>query len=84
MTANDYNDEGIVRLGIKCIEAMTDEYISRQDGIELESYRSFLKYHLTNDSWLRSIVDPDEIIAIMERVRRQSIKEREVKENGKG
>lgn len=74
MPAIDYNDEGVVRLGVKCIEDMTKEYLSRHNETTLESYRRYLRHFLTYDSWLRSAVDPDEIIACMERVRQERMR----------
>lgn len=70
----DYNDEAVVRLGIKCIEDMTEEYLSRHSQLDLESYRLYLKRHLSSDCWLRSMVDPDEVIACMDRVRQAKLK----------
>ena len=70
----DYNDEGVIRLGVKCIEDMTREYLSRHSRIDLASYQAFLHHHLQNDSWLRSIVDADEIIGCMERVRQEKLR----------
>lgn len=68
-----YNDEAVLRLGIKCIEDMTEEYLSRHSQQDLDSYKHYLKRHLSQDSWLRSMVDPDEIIACMDRVRQEKI-----------
>lgn len=70
----NYNDEAVVRLGIRCVEDMTEEYLSRHSKLDLASYRHYLKRHLSQDSWLRSVVDPDEIIACMERVRQEKLK----------
>ena len=62
----DYNDEGVIRLGEKCIEDLTNEYLARHNGNDLESYRRYLRRFLPN-SWLRTVVDPDELIDCMER-----------------
>lgn len=70
----DYNDEAIIRLGIKCVEDMTEEYLARHNKADLESYKHFLKRHLTSECWLRSVVDADEVIACMERVRQEKLK----------
>lgn len=69
-----YNDEAIIRLGIKCIEDMTEEYLSRHNKLDLLSYRHYLKRHLTSECWLRSVVDADEIISCMDRVREEKLK----------
>ena len=69
----NYNDEAVIRLGIKCIEDMTEEYLSRHTKADLESYRNYLKRHLSQSCWLRSVVDPDEILACMERVRQEKL-----------
>lgn len=70
----DYNDEGVIRLGVKCMEDMTREYISRHSKTDLVSFQNFLRNFLTNDSWLKSIVDPEEIIDCMERVRQERLR----------
>ena len=70
----DYNDEAVIRLGARCIEAMTEEYLSRHTTADLESYRHFLRHHLQTECWLRSAVDPDEILDCMERVRQKKLK----------
>lgn len=69
-----YNDEAVIRLGMKCIEDMTEEYLSRHTELDRESYKHYLKRHLSENSWLRSVVDPDELIACMERVRQEKLK----------
>ena len=74
MRSIDLNDEGVIRLGIKCIEAMTEEYLDKHNKATLDSYRNFLKYQLTYCSWLRSAVDPDEILDCMERVRQEKLR----------
>jgi len=73
----DYNDEAIIRLGIRCIEDMTEEYLSRHSKPDLDSYRHYLKKHLSNNCWLRTAVDADEILACMERVRQEKLKTEE-------
>ena len=70
----DYNDEGVIRLGIKCIEQMTDEYLSKHTKKDLASYQIFLVHQLTYCHWLRSAVDPVEIIGCMERVRQEKLR----------
>ena len=70
----DYNDEGVIRLGVKCMEQMTEEYLSKHTDRDLKSYRTFLKNQLTYNHWLRSIVDPDEILDCMERVRQEKLR----------
>ena len=70
----EYNDEAVVRLGIKCIEDMTDEYLARHSENDLQSYRLYLKRHLASDCWLRSVVDADEVLACMDRVRQKKLK----------
>ena len=74
ITAEDYNVEGAIRLGVKCMEQMTDEYLSKHSDRDLKSYRTFLKNQLTYNHWLRSIVDPDEILDCMERVRQEKLR----------
>lgn len=74
ITAEDYNVEGAIRLGVKCMEQMTEEYLSRHSDRDLKSYRTFLKNQLTYNHWLRSIVDPDEILDCMERVRQEKLR----------
>ena len=74
ITAEDYNVEGAIRLGVKCMEQMTEEYLSKHSDRELKSYRTFLKNQLTYNHWLRSIVDPDEILDCMERVRQEKLR----------
>lgn len=69
----DYNDEGVIRLGEKCIEDLTNEYLARHNGNDLESYRRYLRRFLPN-SWLRTVVDPDELIDCMERVRQEKLR----------
>ena len=71
---NAYNDEAVIRLGVECIEDMTRDYLSRHSGRDLESYRRFLRHFLAYHSWLRSAVDPDEIIGCMERVRQEKLR----------
>lgn len=70
----DYNDEGVIRLGVKCVEQMTEEYLSKHTRRDLSSYQAFLVNQLTYCHWLRSIVDPVEIIGCMERVRQEKLK----------
>lgn len=77
MKPEDYNDEAVIRLGERCIEDMTIEYLSRHGENDLQSYRNFLKHHLSENSWLRSAVDADEIIDCMERVRQERLRESE-------
>lgn len=74
ITAEDYNVEGAIRLGVKCMEQMTEEYLSKHSDRDLKSYRAFLKNQLTYNHWLRSIVDPDEILDCMERVRQEKLR----------
>ena len=74
ITAEDYNVEGAIRLGVKCMEQMTEEYLSKHSDRDLKSYRTFLKNQLTYNNWLRSIVDPDEILDCMERVRQEKLR----------
>ena len=74
ITAEDYNVEGVIRLGVKCMEQMTEEYLSKRSDRDLKSYRTFLKNQLTYNHWLRSIVDPDEILDCMERVRQEKLR----------
>ncbi len=74
ITAEDYNVEGAIRLGVKCMEQMTEEYLSKHNDRDLKSYRTFLKNQLTYNHWLRSIVDPDEILDCMERVRQEKLR----------
>ena len=74
ITAEDYNVEGVIRLGVKCMEQMTEEYLSKHSDRDLKSYRTFLKNQLTYNHWLRSIVDPDEILDCMERVRQEKLR----------
>jgi hypothetical protein len=74
ITAEDYNVEGAIRLGVKCMEQMTEEYLSKHSDRDLKSYRTFLKNQLTYNHWLRSIVDPDEILDCMERVRQEKLR----------
>lgn len=74
ITAEDYNVEGAIRLGVKCMEQMTEEYLSKHSDRDLQSYRTFLKNQLTYNHWLRSIVDPDEILDCMERVRQEKLR----------
>lgn len=74
ITAEDYNAEGAIRLGVKCMEQMTEEYLSKHSDRDLQSYRTFLKNQLTYNHWLRSIVDPDEILDCMERVRQEKLR----------
>ena len=69
-----YNDEGVIRLGEKCIEQMTDEYLSKYTKRDLASYQAFLFHQLTYCHWLRSAVDPVEIIGCMERVRQEKLR----------
>lgn len=69
---NDYNDEAVIRLGEKCIEHLTEEYLARHSENDLESFKNYLKSHLA-DSWLRAVVDADEVIACMQRVRQEKI-----------
>ena len=70
----DYNVEGAIRLGVKCMEQMTEEDLSKHTDRDLKSYRTFLKNQLTYNHWLRSIVDPDEILDCMERVRQEKLR----------
>lgn len=70
----DINDEGMVRLGEKCMEDMTREYISRHSKADLESYKTFLRGNLTYRHWLRSIIDPEKTIACMDRIRNDKIR----------
>lgn len=70
----DYNIEAVIRLGEKCIEDMTEEYLSRHTDIDLLSYRIYLKRHLSSECWLRSVIDADEIISCMDRVRQDKLK----------
>lgn len=70
----DLNDEGVVRLGEKCIEDMTREYISKHNKADLESFKVYLKGNLTTRHWLRSIIDPEKAIACMDRVRNDKIR----------
>ena len=70
----DYNDEGVIRLGVKCMEQMTEEYLSKHTRRGLSSYQAFLVHQLTYCHWLRSIVDPDEILDCMERVRQEKLR----------
>ena len=74
ITTEDYNVEGAIRLGVKCMEQMTEEYLSKHSDRDLKSYRTFLKNQLTYNHWLRSIVDPDEILDCMERVRQEKLR----------
>lgn len=74
ITAEDYNVEGAIRLGVKCMEQMTEEYLSKHSDRDLKSYRTFLKNQLTYNHWLRSIVDSDEILDCMERVRQEKLR----------
>ena len=74
MKNDDYNDEAVIRLGIRCMEDMTEEYLNRHSSVDLASYRNFLRRFLTYDSWLRSAVDPDEVIDCMERVRKEKLR----------
>lgn len=74
MNNPEYNDEAVIRLGIKCIEDLTEEYLARHSAIDLKSYQLYLKRHLSNECWLRSVIDPDEIIACMDRVREEKLK----------
>jgi len=74
ITAEDYNVEGAIRLGVKCMEQMTEEYLSKHSDRDLKSYRTFLRNQLTYNHWLRSIVDPDEILDCMERVRQEKLR----------
>ncbi len=74
ITAEDYNVEGAIRVGVKCMEQMTEEYLSKHSDRDLKSYRPFLKNQLTYNHWLRSIVDPDEILDCMERVRQEKLR----------
>ena len=69
---NDFNDEAVIRLGERCIEDLTEEYLARHSANDLESFKNYLKSHLA-DSWLRSVVDADEVIACMDRVRQEKI-----------
>lgn len=71
---DSYNTEAVIKLGEKCIEDMTAEYLARYSEPERISYQHYLKRHLASDCWLRSVVDPDEIIACMDRVRRERLK----------
>lgn len=75
---SDYNDEAVIRLGIKCIEDLTEEYLSRHSKPDLESYKNYLKRHLANECWLRSVLDADEVIKCMERVRQEKLRNDEV------
>ena len=70
----NYNDEAVIRLGERCIADMTEEYLARHTKNDLASYRHYLKKHLSTDSWLRSAVDPDEIIDCMDRVRQEKLR----------
>lgn len=72
--AEELCTEGVIRLGIKCMEDMTREYLSKHTEQELISYQNYLKYQLTFCHWLRSIVDPDEVIGCMERVRKEKLR----------
>ena len=74
ITAEDYNVEGAIRLGVKCMEQMTEEYLSKHSDRDLKSYQAFLKNQLTYNHWLRSIVDPEQVIACMDRVRNDKIR----------
>lgn len=74
MSAVDYNDEAIIRLGVKCMEDLTETYLSKHNELTLQSYRRYLKHFLANESWLRSAVDPDEVIDCMERVRKEKLR----------
>lgn len=74
VSARDYNDEGVIRLGVKCIEQMTDEYLSKHNGADLWSYKHFLLKQLTYNHWLRSAIDPEEVIGCMERVRQEKLR----------
>ena len=74
ITTEDYNVEGAIRLGVKCMEQMTEEYLSKHSDRDLKSYRTFLRNQLTYNHWLRSIVDPDEILDCMERVRQEKLR----------
>ena len=69
-----YNDEAVIRLGVKCIEQMTDEYLSKHNGTDLWSYKHFLLKQLTYNHWLRSAIDPEEVIGCMERVRQEKLR----------
>ena len=75
---SDYNDEAVIRLGMKCIEELTEEYLSRHSKPDLESYKNYLKRHLSNDCWLRSVLDADEVIKCMDRVRQEKLRNDEV------
>lgn len=68
------HDEGMLRLGEKCIEDMTREYISRHSKADLESYKIFLKNNLTYRHWLHSVIDPEQVIACMDRIRNDKIR----------
>ena len=74
----EYNDEAVIRLGIKCIEDLTEEYLARHSKPDLDSYRAYLKRHLASECWLRSALNPDDVIACMDRVRREKLKNDEV------
>lgn len=74
VSARDYNDEGVIRLGVKCMEQMTEEYLSKHTKRNLASYQAFLFHQLTYCHWLRSIVDPNDVISYMERVRQEKLR----------
>lgn len=74
ITMSDYNDEAVIRLGMRCIEDLTEEYLARHGELDLQSYRLYLKRHLNTECWLRSVIDPDEIIECMERVRQEKLR----------
>ena len=74
----EFNDEAVIRLGIKCIEELTEEYLSRHSAPDLESYKRYLKKHLASECWLRSALNPDDVIACMDRVRQEKLKTDEV------
>lgn len=74
MRAEDFNDEAVIRLGEECIEDLTKEYLARHSDVDLHSYKMFLRHFLATESWLRSAVDPDEIIDCMERVRQEKLR----------
>ena len=68
------HDEGMLRLGEKCIEDMTREYIKKHSSRDVESYKSYLRHNLTYEHWLHSIIDPEQVIACMDRVRNDKLR----------
>lgn len=68
-----YNDEAVIRLGEACIEAMTEEYLTKHSDTDLESYRNVLR-HTLKTHWLRSAIDSEEVIGCMERVRKEKLR----------